>query len=292
MAALIDLSPVSFFVAVAELSSFSAAGRKLGVPTSTVSRAVAALEGELRVQLFQRTTRHVSLTTDGAALFEKVAPAFRTIASALGSAPETEEPAGLLRVTAPPDLGAMFLSEAVTQFTARYPSVTVEVWLGSQRADLVKEGFDAAIRGTGLKLTDSSLIARKLRTIEFQIYASPAYLAQRGRPHKPADAAHHDWVEFRGWRYPRELAAVDRKARLICNDFLFAREALRSGAGLGLLPTFLARADVAGGSLVGVLPKVQQPGGQIILVYNRANQIPKRLHAFRDFLADTFFGTF
>jgi DNA-binding transcriptional LysR family regulator len=291
MNATIDLDRISYFVAVAELASFSAAGRKLGVPTSTVSRAVAGFEAGLGLQLFRRTTRHVSLTPEGAALFERLGPALHSVSSALASAPERDQPAGLLRVTAPPDIGAIFLASAIRRFTARYPLVSVEVRLTSRPVDLIREGVDVAIRGTTGQLEDSTLVARKLALVELRIYASPTYLARAGTPRSAGDLAGHDLVAFRGWKYPREIAAAMRGARIVCDDFLFTRVALVAGAGIGLLPPFVARDDVSAGTLVPVLPKFAHRGGRVFLVHTRANQVPKRVSAFRDLVAGLFAAT-
>jgi DNA-binding transcriptional LysR family regulator len=162
------------------------------------------------------------------------------------------------------------------------------VWLTNRNVDLVSEGFDAAVRASGSKLKDSSLVAQKLAKLEFHVYASPTYIARRGAPDTPADVANHDWVELRGWKYSRELASIHRGSRILCDDFLFAREALRAGAGLGVLPSFLGRADVDAGLLVNALPTVRQTGGQIVLIHERTKQMPKRLAVFREFLAGTF----
>jgi DNA-binding transcriptional LysR family regulator len=288
--ATIDFNPVPYFVAVAELASFSAAGRKLGVPTSTVSRAVASLEGELRLQLFQRTTRHVSVTPDGAALYERLAPAWHAVTSALATAPERDQPAGVLRVTAPPDIGTMFLAKATPRFIARYPLVSVDVSLTSRRVDVVREGFDLAIRGASRSLEDSSLVARTLAKTELRFYASPSYLARRGTPRAVSDLAIHDMVAFRGWKYPREIMSVMSRARVSCDDFLFLRTALVGGAGLGLVPPFVAQDDVAAGTLVQALPKVSQGAGRFLLLHANTKQVSKRLSVFRDFLVDMFAG--
>jgi len=291
MAATIDVSRVSAFVAVAERSSFSAAARALGLPTSTVSRAVAALEAELGMRLLQRTTRHVSLTTDGAALYDKLAPAVHAITDALDAAGDGEEPSGLLRVTAAPDVGATLLAEAVTRFTARHPAVRVEVALTSRTVDLVAEGFDAAVRAATKPLKDSSLVARTLATLDVHVYASPAYVARHGMPRSADDAKQHAWVLFRGARAPGRRGAGERASRIVCDDFFFVRETVRAGGGLGLLPAFLARPYVDAGLLVKVLPGGARSGSRLVLLYPQGKQQPKRLTAFRDFLVESFAAT-
>lgn len=143
----IDLNLIRAFVAVHEAGSFSGAAARLGVPRSTVSRAVASLEGSLGVRLFHRTTRKVSTSTAGLELYERSAAPLGALEASLADLPEREEvPSGTLRVTTIADLGAAVVAEAVARFTARYPSVQVAVYLGSEMVDLVRGGFDLAMR--------------------------------------------------------------------------------------------------------------------------------------------------
>lgn len=286
----IDLNLIPTFVAVAEAGSFSEAARKLGVPPSTVSRAVASLERALGVQLLARTTRHVALTPEGNVLRGNAMPALLAMQAALGSVPDGGEPSGVLRITAAPDIGATFLAETVCRFNRRYPAVRVEVSISNRHVELTKEGFDAAVRATAAPLKDSSLVVRKLGPLDFCVFASPGYLARRGVPRRPQDVAQHDWVEFRGWKHARELAASLASPRIVCDDFAFMREALREGAGLGFLPTFLARPAVATGQLVQVLPGLCKSGGRLVLLHPNTLQPSSRLIAFRDFLLEVFAG--
>ena len=186
-----DLNRLTVFEAVARTSSFTGAARELSIPKSSVSRAVAGLEEELGVQLLLRTTRKVSLNAAGTALYDRITPLLRQLGSALGDIPEREEqPSGTLRVTAPVDLGVLFLAEAVARYTARYPAVTVELQLTGRVVDLVAERFDVALR-VGQRLADSTLVARKVAAIAFRAYASPIYLARRGTPRTDAELAGH-----------------------------------------------------------------------------------------------------
>lgn len=281
-----DLNLLQLFVAVARTASFSAAARELGLPKSTVSRGVARLEAELGAQLLHRTTRKVALSTAGAALYERVVPSLGSLQEALGSLPEREEePSGELRLTAPNDLGATFLAELCAAFTARYPRVRLDVRLTNRAVDLVGEGFDLALRVSTRRLADSSLVVRQLGALESQLFASPAYLARRGTPRASEELARHDLVAFRSQR-PAELP-VQHESRIVGDDFLFVREAVRAGAGLALMPTFLCQEDVAAGRLVPVLPRVTRPGGTLLMLYPRTKHVPRKTVAFRDFLLDT-----
>ncbi|WP_224367816.1 LysR family transcriptional regulator [Hyalangium versicolor] len=282
-----DLNLLGFFVAVAETNSFSEAARRLGVPKSSVSRGVARLEASVGAQLLHRTTRHVSLSTSGAALYEQVSPLLASLKKVVGTLPEREEaPSGELRLTAPHDMGATFLPEVIARFTARYPLVRVDCRLTNRTVDLVAEGFDLALRASGARLADSSLKVRRLGAIDVQLFASPTYLARRGVPRTPEELAHHDFVAFRGLKHLGELGLSEKKAHVVADDMLFLREAVKAGAGIAILPTFLAQAEVTSGQLVRVLPRYTQASTSLMMLYPRAQHLPRKVMVFRDFLVE------
>lgn len=287
-----NLSLLSVFEAVARTSSFSAAARELRLPKSSVSRGVAKLESDLGVQLLFRTTRQVSLTAAGTALYDRLSPLLRSIRSALGEIPERDEEAsGELRVTAPVDLGVLLLAELATRYTARYPAVSIDLHLTGRVVDLVAEGFDVALR-VAPSLKDSTLMVRRVAPITVQLFASPIYLARRGTPRSEEDLAGHDWVFFRSGPQRlrltagRDAFAAAGRARLRCDDLLFARNAVRAGAGIGLLPIFLAEEDVIAGTLVRVLPRYERSAGYLHLVTPAAKHVPRKVTAFRDLVLE------
>ncbi|WP_224368034.1 LysR family transcriptional regulator [Hyalangium versicolor] len=280
-----DLNLLPLFVTVAETASMSAAARKLGLPKSSVSRGVAGLEASLGVQLFHRTTRNVALTTAGTAFYEKARPLVASLRTLTGSLPEQEaEPSGELRVTAPVDMGLTFLPVLAARFSARYPAVTLDIRLTNRRVDLIAEGFDVALRVSG-KLPDSTLVARKVSGLDMALYASPNYVARRGQPRTPEDTGTHEWVCVHHMKVPSSLAAPKRP-RLVTDDLMFAHRSIREGLGIGILPTFLARPDVISGRLLRVLPRWIQHGGSLFFVHPRAERVPRKVAAFRDFLLD------
>jgi len=286
-----DLNLLTVFEAVARTSSFSAAAKELGIPKSSASRGVARLEGELGVQLLFRTTRQVSLSAAGTALYDRVTPLLGSIKSALGELPEREEaPSGTLKVTAPVDLGEVLLAEVVKRYTARYPAVSVDLHLTGRVVDLVAEGFDVALR-VGSKLEDSSLIVRRAAPVLLHLFASPVYLAVRGTPRSEADLEAHDPVLFRPG--PQRLRAVgprpaspERPPRIVADDLLFVRAAVRAGAGIGLLPRFLVEDDVEAGRLVRILPRFERVGGTVHVVTPAAKHVPPKVKAFRDLVLE------
>lgn len=287
--ATIDLNLARAFVAVHDRGSFSSAAEALNVPRSTISRAIAALEAELGVRLFHRTTRKVAVTTAGAGLYGRVAPSLAGLEAALTDLPEREEePSGLLRVTTTVDLGTTVLAEAVTRFTTRYPHTEVELHLGNRFVDLTKEGFDLALRVAAVGLADSTLVARRMGGLTLQLYASPSYLARRGTPRARADLAEHDWVGFRNASllFGKRKLPTAARPRITCDDAFCMRELLRQGAGIAALPTFVADRDVASGALVRVMPKVRVELGGVYLVHPGKKHVPRKVTAFRDLLVE------
>jgi DNA-binding transcriptional LysR family regulator len=289
--ATIDLNLTRAFVAVHETGSFSAAAERLQVPRSTVSRAVAALEAELDLLLFHRTTRKVSTSREGHALYARVAPSLEALERSLREVPAADEsPSGTLRVTTTVDIGSVILAEAVARYIARYSAVSVEVRLTTALIDLEKEGFDLALRVAPRKRRDSALVSRKLGEIVLQLYASPSYLARHGEPQSVADIAEHAWVDFHGSPPLRASASkrdvIPTKTRVKSDDMFFCREVLRQGGGLGTLPSFIADADVTAGRQVRVLPRWVAYTGTAFLVQPSRKHVPSRVTAFRDLLLE------
>ncbi len=284
-----DLNLLAVFEAVTRTRSYSAAAKELGIPKSSASRAVARLEEEVGVQLLFRTTRQVSPSAAGTALYDRLAPLLASMKGALVEIPEREElPSGLLRVTAPIDLGVVFLADVVTRYTARYPAASVELHLTGRVVDLVGEGFDVALRAAP-RLTDSTLVARRIAPLVLQLFASPVYLARRGTPRSEADLPGHDQVAFRSG--PDRLQVKSRTprvgaARIVCDDFFFAREAARAGAGLTWLPQLLAADDVSQGVLVRVLPRLERQAGHLYLVTPAGHHVARKVSAFRDLVLE------
>src|SRR5262249_39669885 len=233
------------FVRVAEAASFTGAARLCGLPKSSVSRAVAALERELGVRLIQRTTRRLQLTEAGRAYYESVSRALSGIDEAPAAVSELQgAPRGPVRITAPADLGHWLLAPTLARFAMRYPEVRLEVSLTQRLVDLVHEGFDLALR-IG-KLADSRLVARPLGSVRAGIFAAPPYLKRRDRPASVAELAERDCLLFRGvagravWQLvgPAGRQAIEVRGTITADDNQFIREAAAAGKGLTLLPIF------------------------------------------------------
>jgi DNA-binding transcriptional LysR family regulator len=286
MSVTMEMALLATFVEVADAASFSGAARAVGTTTATVSRSIARLEESVGSRLFHRTTRRVSLTTAGKALYERTAAHVRALGRATKQLPEHQhEPAGTLKLTAPYDLGATFLGSVIARFVAQYPKVQVEAEFGSRTVDLAAEGFDVAIRGDIVKLKDTSLTAKRLvQRGELSLYAAPSYLARRGTPRDVA-SPDHDWLVAGPLRRVLDFPAT-LTPRIVANDFLFLRGVAASGGGIATLPTFMAQPYVASGDLVRVLHPVSVNVGGLVMLYSATRPLARKVVAFRDFMVE------
>ncbi|MDY0066372.1 MAG: LysR substrate-binding domain-containing protein [Steroidobacteraceae bacterium] len=288
----VDFNALRMFVAVANAASFSAAARKLNLPKSSVSRRLSELEAAMGAPLLHRTTRKVVLSPAGAALHKRVAALIASLEEAAFESPdELGEPTGELRISAPNYFGSAFLADVVTKFTARYPRVHCDLYLHSQPMDFAIEGFDIALRAAPERMKDSSLIARPACPIYARLWASPEYLESTDIPRQPADLAGHKWVTHRGLPSiqleSRSDTAVFRpQGPICCDDIFFVREAVRAGAGVGVIPTFLVDKDLASGRLVTVLPQYHTLAAYVYIIRPGTREVPRRVRAFSDFLLE------
>ncbi|MEO6603512.1 MAG: LysR family transcriptional regulator [Polyangiaceae bacterium] len=289
-----DLNDVTVFARVVELESFTAAAKQLGLPKSSVSRTVTRLEEELGVRLLQRTTRTLHLTEAGQAYYDRARVALGSLEeAALAASNLSVDPRGIVRMTAPGDLGIINLPGIVARFVSKYPLVHVEVSLSARRVDLVAEGFDLAVRAG--KLQDSSLVARKIGSDSLGIFASAAYLRKRGRPKSLAELAHHECVLFRGingkaeWRLtgPKGEESVAVHGPISSDEMGFVQQAVAAGAGVGLLPRIAVRLAAMGSAQAGnvqLLPEYSLGGGDLSVVTPSMRFLPASVTVFRDFL--------
>ncbi len=190
-----DLDGIAIFVKVIQAGSFSRAATLLGMPNSTVSAKVSALEKRLGVTLLQRTTRKLRVTQAGEAYFQRAVRALEELQAAENELETGRvEPTGLLRVTAPVEIGHSLLPALVHAFLKKHPRMEVELVVTSRVLDLVVDGIDLAIRAGPLK--DSSLIAKRFDLGDFGLWASPDYLTQHATPHHPEELAQHNCLRF------------------------------------------------------------------------------------------------
>lgn len=288
--ATIDLNHVVSFLRVVDAGSFTAAAKGLGVPTSTVSRQVAQLEEALGVRLLQRTSRRVQLTEAGTAYHERASPALGALEGAADEVRDRQEtPRGVVRLTAPGDIGAL-LADVLVAFSEQHPGIQVELVLTGRIVDLVAEGVDLALRAGVIR--DGTLVARKLGADQMLLAASAAYLERRGTPAALAELAQHDCLGFRTqrgralWQLvgPAGPVSLEVDCRFAADDFTFLRALLLADAGVGLVPHVAVARELAEGTLRRVLPDHSQPLVGLSLVYPSAKHLPRRVVLLRDFL--------
>jgi LysR family transcriptional regulator, regulator for bpeEF and oprC len=290
----VDLNDLRVFERVGSLLSFSAAGRSLGIPKSSVSRSVARFEAQLGIRLCQRTTREVILTEQGAALLVRCADIMGKVhetvgfATALGAAPR-----GALRITAGIGFGVNVLSEQLPQFLRLYPKVSVTLDLTSRTADLVADGIDVAIRMG--PMADSRLVALKLGSLRRYVCASPGYLERRGTPAALDDLSSHDTVEMpsadgrpRRWTFRQggRVRPIETHPHLCVNDPLTIHRMVLNDAGVGVISGYLCTPEIAAGRLVRLFPEWKLDPVEVSIVYPSRRELSPVVRAFVEFMKE------
>lgn len=296
MSKLPDLEAWAIFAKVAETGSFARAAADLAVSQPTVSKAITRLEARLRVVLFHRTSRRMSLTASGEVALERAA---RILAEGEAVEAEVTEQSkslrGAIRVAAPMSFGVSHLAPVLPGFMAQHPEVTLDVHFSDALADVVGEGFDLALRISSLP--DSSLLARRLCTVRILLVGAPAYFSQHGEPSHPRDLAGHRALRYmharagEAWRFRHaqggEFAQVVPSALRVNNAEALA-PALRAGLGLALQPEFLAWEDLRAGRLVQALPGWQVDPIALHIVTPPGRAKPARVQALVEYLVHAF----
>jgi DNA-binding transcriptional LysR family regulator len=296
-----DLNRVAAFARVVHDGSFTAAAKALGVPKSSVSRSVAQLEQDLGARLLHRTTRKLHLTEAGSAFYERVARALTDIEEATSVASDAQaQPRGLVRVTAPLDIGVWALAGIVSRFVKTQPTIRVDVSLSNRHVDLVSEGFDLAVRAGPVR--DQSLVARRVGTVDAGLYAASGWAKKHGTPETPAELEKFDNIVFRPVNGRATYPLVTRDGRkeeisvtgcVSADDLSFVKKAALAGAGIGLIPEFLCAKEWQSGKLVRVLPEWSLgTGAELSIVYPSARFLPQRIAVVRDYLVSELSAVF
>jgi len=278
----------------AELKSFAAAGRRLGLSPAAVSKNIAELEAHVGVRLINRTTRRMALTEEGRTYLAHVVRGLEALSDADQAVGKTE-PSGTLRVSAPVTVTLTRLSAQISGFLTRHPALTLDLHLDDRRVDLLREGFDLAIRGSD-NLEDSSMVARKLGVMQHVLCAAPSYFQARGTPQAPSDLKAHDCVRFSlsghadVWEFSKsgctERIAIE--GRYSVSSSLAVRDALRAGFGLSLIPFPYVEEDLREGRLVRALDDWSTVKTTLYAVYPSRQHLAPKVRVFLDFLVEAF----
>ena len=286
-----DLNDIAVFVKVAQFQSFSRAARALGMPVSTVSRRIAELEGALGVTLLQRTTRKLTLTSQGRDYFDQCSEPLSMLADAERVLTRTQRlPEGFLRVSVPVALGQDPFLEFVSDFLNIHPRIKVDLFITNLFLDLIAENIDVSIRYGDLK--DSTLVAQKLGSQIRYVVASPDYLRDRTPPNKPEDLSSHRCVLLNARNNEAEWELVGGRKRssisvsgpIASRDFSSVSSFVYRGHGIGFLPSTYCDAKIETGELVRLLPDWTSEQVGIHAVYPTRNFLPSRLQLFLEAL--------
>jgi|ERR1035437_6436800 DNA-binding transcriptional LysR family regulator len=285
-----DWDKLRVFHAVAEAGSFTHAGDTLNLSQSAVSRQISALEEALQVPLFHRHARGLILTEQGEALNRTVREVFAKLAMTEALLTESKEkPAGRLKVTTTVGFGSSWLAPRLQGFLEAYPDISMTLLLDDNDLDLAMREADVAIRMHAPKQPD--LVQRHLMTIQWDVCASPEYLAKHGMPQRPEDLDAHKLILFGEYHPPVQdvnwLAEAGRRpgnprrALLEVNSTQAMLLAIRSGLGIGAIPDYVMAENR---DLVRLLPDLKPPKVDVYFVYPEELRNSKRVAVFRDFL--------
>lgn len=287
-----NLAGLTAFVQAAEMRSFVAAGRVLGISASAVGKSIARLEERLGVRLFQRSTRSIALTSEGTVFLERCRRILGEIEAAeLELSNSKSAPQGRLRVSLP-QVGSL-LHPVLAAFARAYPLVELDLDFSDRRVDVIEEGYDAVVRAGDS--ADSRLMSRQLGRFRLQLVAAPAYLAQHGTPALPADLVRHTCLLYKfpssgkveAWPLPDwpALQAAGLPALLNCNNVETLLHFAENGLGIAALPDFAVRAALAAGRLRPLLEAHRQHDGAFRILWPSNRHLTPKLRAFIDFLA-------
>jgi DNA-binding transcriptional LysR family regulator len=291
------ISRVGIFIEVAKCASFAGAARALGLTSPAISKQVQALEGQLGIKLLNRTTRHVSLTEEGAVYFEKARKALDDLSEAEKQLHENKTcPTGKLKVNAPMSFGTQFLTKPIAQFALKYPDVELEVDFNDRWVDVVAEGFDVVIRIGSLE--DSGLIARKLAPCPIVLCAGKTLIEQYGLPTSIPQLADYPGIAYNKhtqkelWRFQKngsnELGSQTLNRNLVTNTAEMQLEACLQGLGVALLPQFIIDPYINTGELIALFPNhTTYPQRGIYALYPQNRYLSARTRLFIDWLAQT-----
>lgn len=279
------------FARAYELGSFSAVGRELGLTQSTVSKHIAKLEAQLKVQLFARTTRKLNPTPEALRLYEGVQhllDAADAIHSSVGAT--RTEPSGLLRVALPDSYGRAILMPLVARFLAAHPRVRLDVRLTDQAVNLVEEGVELGVR-IG-ELASSTLVARSIGIVEHLIVATPAYLAAHGEPRHPTDLLQHNCIVYTGfakgdrWVFDSEQGrqTIEVPSTLGVNSADAMYLAVRHDVGIARVPLWVVGDGIERGEVRRLLPDDYPTPLPVNIVYPQTRLLSSRARCFIEFL--------
>ena len=289
---------ISEFVYVADYESFTRAAKELGISTAQVSRQISALEKRLNIKLLYRTTRKVSLTEEGRIFYQHC----RGVLDGLDAAEQAvsnlqSKPQGRIKLTAPVTYGEQQLLPLVNDFMVQYRDIEVTAFLSNQKIDLIDGGYDLAIR-IG-KLSDSTMMAKKLSRRTNFVCAAPAYLEKYGIPHSLSDLSQHNcllgtrdyWHFIEDGKIDSGKNADKEKNLRVSGSVQYNSghslvDAALKGLGIVQLPDYYVQKYLASGELVSLLNNYREPEESIWAVYPHNRHLSPKIRLLVDYLAE------
>ena len=291
------LQAMEVFVQVVDAGGFSRAADNMQLPKATVSTLIQALEQGLQVKLLHRTTRQVSVTSDGAAYYERCVRILSDVREAEESLSHNRvSPSGRLRVDVSTGMASDLLIPALPAFFERYPDIRLDLGCSDRPVDLIEEGVDCAIRGG--ELPDSTLIARRIGVIHFVTAATPAYFKQHGKPQHPRELADHRCINYFSsktgktldWDFVRgdETLFIPVAACLAVNDSTAYVSAGLEGLGIVQMGSYQVQALIAAGRMELALEDWTSTPLPINVVYPQNRHLSAKVRVFVEWIADLF----
>lgn len=296
----ISLRSLVVLQAVADYGGFAEAGRQLSLPRAVISQLIAQLEAQLDAKLFKRTTRKVVLTEEGEALIARLARPLADIRESLrNTRAQRDHLAGTVRLSVSHALGRLAVLPALPRFAAKYPEVQIEILLADRLDDLITQNLDLTIRMG--PLPDSSMIARKLGSLDVSLVASPALLKATGTPKTMAQLAEIPAIGFRvaggnalyNWQLQtnkkdaEQHTVISKSMPVICNSIEGVIDLALMGAGVAAVPRALIDEYIRAGELIHLMDRHRLPSIPIHLYFNSRALMPKRVRVLMDFLVET-----
>ena len=289
------LDGISVFVQVVQSKSFVNAAEKMNHSTSYISKEVSKLETRLGVRLLHRTTRTLSLTSEGEVYYQQCQQIIEDalqVESSLSGRQQT--PQGRLKLSCPVGIGVSRIRPILAEFLAKYPKITLDIDLNDHKVDLVADGFDIVIRAA-VQLEDSSLISRRFMNSTGLTLASPEYLRKHGTPKHPDELVDHQMISYRNlknpevWQYRTNNGLniqTQVNSRVLCNNSEMMISLCLAGQGIIRMPLFNLREEVETGKLISLFEDLMPINIGVYLVYPSRKNMPAKLKCFIDFIVD------
>jgi DNA-binding transcriptional LysR family regulator len=289
------LNCIRAFIAVAKKASFTAGAKQINISTKLASKYVKSLEDRLGAQLFNRTTRSVTLTDTGQAYLRHAVlllEQFDELEDVVHK--RQSELAGLIRITAPTALGSDQLVDIINPFLKLHPKVSIDLQLTDQRSSVVEDGFDLAIRFGALE--DSNLVARKLMNMRLVVVASPSYIENNGLPSHPSALATHNCllqtasINPDHWAFliDEEVKTFKIKGSFQANSPKAVSKMALNGLGIARCPIYVADSHIQNGDLIVLFEEMETDGFILNAIYPPSRHLTSRIRALIDFLVISF----